>query len=61
MYALLGILIGVAELSWVLKYPRIRLPLVLLGAVLGLTIGLVVRIARRREVKLVEWLKTLFA
>ena len=61
VYALLGILIGVAELSWVLKYPRIRLPLVLLGALLGLAIGLVVRITRRREVKLVEWLKTLFA
>jgi hypothetical protein len=60
VYTLVGILMVAAELSWVLKHPRIRLPLVLLCALLGLAIGLVVRIARRRRLKLVEWLKTLF-
>lgn len=60
VYALLGILMGVAELRWLLKYPRVRLPLALLCVLLGLAVGLVVRIARRRELKLVEWLRTLF-
>jgi hypothetical protein len=40
VYTLLGVLAGMAELSWVLKHPRIRLPLVLLGALLGVAIGL---------------------
>jgi len=60
VYALLGILMVVAELSSVLKHPRTRLPLVLLGALLGIAIGLVLRIARRRELKLVDWLRPLF-
>lgn len=60
VYALVGILFVVAEVSWLLKHPSISLPLILLCALLGLAIGLVVRIAQRRELKLVEWLRTLF-